>query len=103
MTPTLLCAAEPWGFGPASKLLAIVRSLDPRPRVVVAGAATCITFAELNRDVVDETIALDAPRDVLEAAADVEADAVLTVMDPWAALVGSRRELPTFYVDSLFW
>jgi hypothetical protein len=98
---TLLCAAEPWGFGPASKLFAILRKLSPRPRIVLAGAGTCATFGELNDDLVDELVALETPYDLLDL--DLEADAVLTVMDPWAALVGARAGVPTYYVDSLFW
>ena len=99
--PTLLCVAEAWGFGPAAKLFAVIRALSPRPRVVLACTGTSATYGQLNADLVDELIVLEESRDVLDVAA--EADAVLTVMDPWAALLGARRGIPTVYVDSLFW
>jgi len=99
--PTLLCSAEPWGFGPSSKLFAILRSLSPAPRTVVAGSGSAAVFARLNADAVEQYIELDSPYEILSLAADF--DAVLTVMDPWAALLGARRGVPVAYVDSLFW
>lgn len=101
MRRTLLCAAEPWGFGPPAKMLAVVRQLSPRPRLVLAATGTSLTYGFLNADLFDDIIELPNPFAILEA--DVKMDAVLTVMDPWAALVGRRRGIPTFYVDSLFW
>lgn len=98
---TLLCAAEPWGYGPTSKLFAIVRSLTPRPRIVVCGTGSTADFAQLNADVVDEFVEIATPYGILSV--DVPCDAVLTVMDPWAALLGARRGVPVAYVDSLFW
>ena len=60
-----------------------------------------MTFGMLNEDVVDKVVELETPYDVLDL--EVTADAVLTVMDPWAALFGVRAGMPVYYVDSLFW
>lgn len=99
--PTLLCAAEPWGFGPSSKLFAILRSMSPAPRIVAAGTGSATIFARLNADVVDDYIELDSPYQILSLCERF--DAVLSVMDPWAALLGARKGVPVVYVDSLFW
>jgi hypothetical protein len=68
---------------------------------VLAQAGSALAYADANAGLVDSTIRLTTPYDIL--AVEEPFDAVLTVMDPWAALLGARRGVPVFYVDSLFW
>lgn len=97
----MLCAAEPWGFGPASKLLAVLESLSGRTLPRFVGTGTAADFAELHHKSFAGVERLSSPLDVLDLDHDVEV--VLSVMDPWAALWGARRGIPVVYVDSLYW
>ncbi|NUP51304.1 MAG: hypothetical protein HOW97_28925 [Catenulispora sp.] len=97
--PKLACAAEAWGYGPASKLLSIARRVDGVRTAFVTGTAR--TFVGLNRPSFDGVQELRSPGEILDA--DLDADHLLNVMDPCAALAAARAGVPSTYVDSLSW
>lgn len=103
----IYASAEAWGFGPASKLYAILEALSKRarPSVTVAVEGSAHTFFQtayesLPMDIV--VVQADA-RTRLEQVRDY--DLVISVMDPVVALGAARAGLPSIYVDSLhdFW
>lgn len=97
----IACGAEPWGFGPVSKLIAVVNALSLDASVTFLGSGTAARFARGNPNVFTEVVELPGPFDVLWT--ETDADAVLSVMDPWLALWGARRGIPVVYADSLYW
>ena len=99
----ILASAEPYGFGPSSKLRAVTRAVTRNGHAVdFVGQGLAADYAAGERDsfrgltrVAAMTELADRPRG--------DHDAVLSVMDPhlaaWAQVVG----LPCLYVDSLYW
>lgn len=96
-------SAEAFGFGPASKLLAISAELK-RSGVEThfAGLDVSLTFARTNADTYSSVIAIDRMDD-LAGIPPREFDAVLSVMDPFAIVWAALHRLPSVYVDSLYW
>lgn len=99
--PTLLCAAEPWGFGPAATLMAILTHDALAGDCVFAGTGSALDLAGQSPAVFRDVIGLEHPVDA--ATLPVRADRVLSVMDPWAALWAVRQGVPCTYVDILTW
>ncbi|WP_129286752.1 hypothetical protein [Streptomyces sp. GZWMJZ-114] len=97
--PVLACTAEAWGYGPASKLLTVSRMISGSRAAYVSGSAR--TFAELNGAEYDTIVDVGSSTKILEHT--LEADHLLNVMDPCAALLAARQGVPTTYVDSLSW
>ncbi len=102
--PLLLCDAVPFGFGPASKLVAILERLEGHPIRIVSLAAG--TSADLLTEVGVETVAVDVEdaqalkgqRSLFE-----RADLFLNVMNPTSLAYAQSYGCPTVSVDSLFW
>jgi hypothetical protein len=97
--PVLACTSEAWGYGPASKLLAVARCIPATRSARVSGSAR--VFAQLNSSEYDEVVDVGNPLGILEK--PLEADHLLNVMDPCAALMAARSGVPSTYVDSLSW
>lgn len=99
--PRLLCAAEPWGFGPAAALMAIVTGLKRTVHCVFAGTGSALDLARQSPNIFDEVIELGAISEILGLR--TRADRVLSVMDPGGALWAVRNGVPCTYVDIMSW
>ena len=102
MTPTLACSAAPFGYGPASKLVAIAeraREMDFRPVFVGTGAG----FELAARSAAFEEVVLAPPGDRRARTLIASADAFVSSMDRKYLAFASERSLPVFVADSLFW
>lgn len=100
--PTLLCASMPFGYGPASKLIAIARCLRGRVRLVFVGRGVALELIRRVPDVFDEIVPL-APSDPAARAHFVAADGVLSLMDRDAGAAAGAADKPLFVLDSLLW
>lgn len=108
MTPPrrrMVCDAVPFGFGPASKLVSVLRRLPPTIDVVVLGTGSTAELVTSSLPDVDFRMcdtesmsALSPHRELVQ-----QSDLFLSVMNPialrWAQSQGSR----TATMDSLFW
>jgi hypothetical protein len=98
----LACCAVPFGYGPVSKLLAIVQ----RTRAAGAGAVfigSGIAYQLASRsDLFDDVVEAD-PRDRIASNLLATADHVVCVMDPDFARAALQCSGPLHVVDSLFW
>lgn len=102
-TLMVLASAEPYGFGPISKLTALSSELLRRGHEVnFVGTGTALDFAANNWQsfsAVETTYEPSALNRVVPERPDV----VLSVMDPILIAWASANGLPSVYVDSLFW
>jgi hypothetical protein len=101
----ILVTAEPYGFGPSSKALAIARELtaDRATTVVFAGTGTAHAAASRETKLFDG-VALMRRYDADSLADSVRGyDLVISVMEPSLALAAAAEQIPCLYVDSLFW
>jgi hypothetical protein len=101
--PKILVTAEPFGFGPASKLHAIVTELADRNfDCHFIGRSSSLTFMRCNGEPYSSITELK-DLDELAALGAHGFDAALSVMDPNLVAWASAHRVPCLYVDSLFW
>jgi hypothetical protein len=102
MTPTLACCAQPFGYGPAAKLVAIAEELRRRGfRLVFVGDGVAHELAARSPafdEVVRGRPSVDAVRSAVATSAGV-----LSVMDREFATLATELRRPLFLVDSLAW
>ena len=99
----ILASAEPYGYGPSSKLRAVTREVARRGHAVdFVGQGLAADYALGERDTF-RTVTRFAAMTELGSRSRGDYAAVVSVMDPhlaaWAQVVG----LPCLYVDSLYW
>lgn len=102
-SPGLICAAMPFGYGPAAKLLTIARALKARGiRLTLTGRGIALELASRTPGLFDEVLPAEAPPAVRQAAVR-SAAAVLSVMDRELAQETVGTAVPLYVVDSLLW
>jgi hypothetical protein len=103
MTPTLVCGAMPFGYGPAAKLLVIATALRGRGiRLVFTGRGTALELVSRTRRLFDEIV----PAEPVDRARDQRvrsAAGVLSLMDRELAQSALDATVPLYVVDSLLW
>lgn len=80
-------------------MLAVAKRVNARRVVGATGSA--LAFVTLNERYFDRVDRHDDPLTTLDR--DIEADHLLSAMDPIAALTAARQGIPVTYVDSLHW
>lgn len=96
----ILSSADPFGYGPCSKLTVVARALRKQDIAIdFFGHGSALTFAEENRNDFDSIIDIANARKLERS----DYDAVLSVMSPELAVWGYAAGLPVFTIDSLFW
>jgi hypothetical protein len=99
----VICAAMPFGYGPAAKLLSIARVLKARgARLTLAGRGIALELASRTPALFDEVLTAEAPPAVRRAAVR-SATAALSVMDRELAQETVGTAVPLYVVDSLLW
>ncbi|MEV5886673.1 hypothetical protein AB0L74_28965 [Streptomyces sp. NPDC052020] len=101
----ILLTAEPYGFGPSSKALAIARELTETHavRAYFTGIGTAYSAATREAGLF-RAISTSARYDADVLTEEVRGhDLVISVMEPSLALAAAAEEVPCLYVDSLFW
>lgn len=99
---TLLCAAMPFGYGPASKLLALAPVLARDWRLVFVGRGAALELVSRSPGAFDAIVA-GSLADPATRHHVKEATAVLTVMDRDAGAAAAQQGRALFVVDSLLW
>lgn len=102
-TRKVITSAEPFGFGPVSKLRsvgALLRAEGWEPDFV--GAGTALSYARDESEVFGTVTELRSVTELRHLDASEYAAAV-SVMDPFLAVWAAHNKLPCLYVDSLFW
>lgn len=98
--PEILASAQPFGFGPVSKLVQIASYLD-RVDISFVGEGSSLRYAQLN----DRYFARVDAVDIADAGAlrirARDAKAILSVMEPRLVYVAVRERKPVFFFDSL--
>lgn len=96
-----LAGAQPFGFGPAAKLVAMVNHLDAM-RTSFYGNGIALRYAQVNGDRFDTVEEFDFGG--LDAATRLVGgfDCALSVMEPRLVLACVRRNVPVMFFDSLF-
>ncbi|WP_036967975.1 hypothetical protein [Promicromonospora kroppenstedtii] len=105
MPLNILMGAEPYGFGPSSKAIAIARIFGRRfeQRVDFVGSGTALAAAQREADLF-ASVAPTSTFDLDTLVGMVEGrDLVVSVMEPSIALAAAFSRVPCVYVDSLFW
>jgi hypothetical protein len=98
----LACCAVPFGYGPVSKLLAIVqRARADGAKAVFVGTGVAHKLASRS-DLFEDIVEAD-PGDRATWSVLADADHVVCVMDPDFARVALELSQPLSVVDSLFW
>lgn len=98
--PNILCVAEPFGFGPVSKLAATVKALNGLVKTHFVGSGTALQFARHNPGLFTSVSERSPDTDFVRQVAS--SDAVLAVMDPAAVVAATHARVPVTYIDSLF-
>jgi hypothetical protein len=99
----ILASAEAFGYGPASKLIAVCSELNRHHAAVdFKGVGISFDFAKVNATTFDSIEQLDRMVD-LAAVSSRGYDGALSVMDPFLALWAAFHEIPCIYIDSLYW
>lgn len=99
----VVSSAEPYGFGPVSKLGALSAEMIRRGHWVdFVGSGTAIEFANRNEERFSSLAALGS-RTSFEGLDPGRYDLALSVMDPSLIAWAKACNLPSIYVDSLFW
>lgn len=102
-TRRVITSAEPFGFGPVSKLRSVGKLLGADGWAIdFVGTGSALAYAREESEVFRSVTALESPDDLLRLDA-ADYDAAVSVMDPFLALWAHRNGLPCLYVDSLFW
>lgn len=99
--PKIVLVAQPFAYGPISKLVAIAKQLQGVGRLTFVGADTAFDFASRNAYLFQELVdseSTEARPDVLDGA-----DLVISVMEEASVLSAARKQIPVMYVDSLHW
>ncbi|WP_162878035.1 hypothetical protein [Trinickia diaoshuihuensis] len=100
--PKLLLSAEPFGYGPAGKLLSIVERLRGGDfHLSFLGGGTAMTAVRMNQGFFDTIVELEAGRIHEHEALIRGCDAILSVMEPALVIAGYAHRKTTLYVDSL--
>jgi hypothetical protein len=92
----------PFGYGPASKAIALARRLREEWRLVFAGRGSALELVARTPDLFDEVLEGSAA-DPVCAARMARAWGVVSVMDRDAGDAAERLGKPLFVVDSLAW
>lgn len=104
-TRRVLVTAEPYGFGPSSKMLAITRELVKISGVTAdfVGTGTAASAARRESEIFGRVTDLerDHADQLVEAVRGY--GLVVSVMEPSLSLVCATQNIPCLYVDSLFW
>jgi hypothetical protein len=99
-----LASAQPCGFGPVSKLVALASFLEPSD-ICFAGGGVALEYARLHSQAFHRVAAVDTgdPGQVLPLLA--EAEAAISVMDAELVYWAVRAGVPAYLFDSLlsFW
>lgn len=100
--PKLLLSAEPFGYGPAGKLLSIVEQLRGGDlHLAFLGGGTALTAVRMNPGFFDAIVELESGRIHEHEALIRDCDAILSVMEPALVIAGYAHRKAAFYVDSL--
>ncbi len=100
----VLCSAEPYGFGPISKLESICAELvRDGVGTHLVGFGTSEQFASANARSFSHITSARGHIDWANFAPAHRYNCAISVMDPFLALWATRNQLPCVYVDSLFW
>ena len=98
---SVLASAQPFGFGPAAKLVAVVEHLGA-VRASFYGNGIALRYAQVNGDHFDAVEEFDFS-DLAAALRLVGSfDCALSVMEPQLVLACVRRGVPVMFFDSLF-
>lgn len=97
--------AEPYGFGPSSKALAIARALANVYGVRTDFTGVGTAYAAATREASLFNFVSASAREDAESLTDAVRgyDRVISVMEPSLALAAAVEGVPCLYVDSLFW
>jgi hypothetical protein len=98
----IVFTAEPFAFGPVSKLVAIAGECAPWADCLFVGCGTALEYASRNADHFTRIEERDGTRAILREELP-PCDALVSVMEPWAVLNAARSRRPSFFVDSLHW
>ena len=100
---SVVVSAEPYGYGPASKLGALASELAARGnRVHFFGTGTAAEFARANADRFASITELEDMAGLAQVDPH-EYDAAVSVMDPYLPVWAAHHGISCAYVDSLFW
>lgn len=100
---TIIASAEPYGFGPVSKLAAICRMLRNSGYMIhFVGSGTAFTYASVEPEAFD-TATLGGANEMSRLLGETGSLIALSAMDPLLPLCARTRGVPSVYVDSLFW
>ncbi|MFD0343947.1 hypothetical protein ACFVH0_35660 [Streptomyces sp. NPDC127117] len=101
----ILMTAEPYGFGPSSKALAIARELAEAHAVRADFTGLGTSYSTAQRETgLFQSVSTSARYDAEGLAEAVHGyDLVISVMEPSLALAAAAEGVPCLYVDSLFW
>lgn len=98
----ILASAQPFGFGPVSKLVSIATHLGGGAGMWVAGNGTTLRYAQLNRQNLQDVVPFDFA-DRPGAGRLVRGfDAAISVMEPRLVYAAVRAGRPVYFFDSLF-
>ena len=99
---TLAVAALPFGYGPASKAIALAKALRGDCRLAFVGHGSSLDLVSRTSGVFDEVVPArpDGPRALRLLS---QSWGVLSVMDREAGAGAALAEKPLFVVDSLLW
>lgn len=98
----LLFSAEPYGYGPAAKAVAIARTLHAQGHSIsFVGSGTALHFAQGAADTFDTC--LDEHLVDYSGLLQLNFNAAVSVMEPSLTVAAHAVGLPSVYVDSLYW
>jgi len=100
--PTLICAAMPFGYGPAAKLLTLAEALKARGlRLTLVGRGIALELASRAGHLFGEVLPGEPSARAQTAVAS--SAGVLSVMDRDVAAAATAAAVPLYVVDSLLW
>ena len=100
MLRSVLLTAEPYAFGPSSKMITIAKAIRGHCRVTILGRDIVHDYAAANGFSCEAYTLLDLDRQVPLLSAQ---DVALNVMNFELDGVFRKSGVPTFYLDTLFW
>lgn len=100
---TLLCTASPYGYGPASNLVAVVNAIPPAIDVHLAVDADIAGYVRSSLTRPGTVEVVDRERWWSGEATQAAVDGLLAVHEPRASRWAARRAIPDVFVDSIAW
>lgn len=101
----ILISAQSFGYGPASKAVAIasqIRKSASNVKLTFLGNRNAVHFAECNMSVFDIIIETKNPREIGTHLDRSNYAQIISVMEPYTSVLGRNRYIPIAYVDSLY-